>query len=44
MPRDAITMYRKALPIRVEAWDKVGEAKCYDALGLAHYRCRVCGV
>ena len=29
--------YRKALPIRVETWDKVGEAKCYDALGLAHY-------
>ena len=37
MKKQAIFSYDRCLPIKVETWDKVGEAQCLDNLGLAHY-------
>jgi tetratricopeptide (TPR) repeat protein len=35
--KQAIFSYDRCLPIKVETWDKLGEAQCLDNLGLAHY-------
>ena len=35
--RSSHLQLRWCLPIKVETWDKLGEAQCLDNLGLAHY-------